>query len=170
MPCAIPLDDFEQQDLVGRKGQLRQGEDRPLLLAPPDDCRIVAGPDDVERLPLLRRALGQLAVSDDESATVHLERNVRLVANLRVDVDHVAGDVDAAHLDLDAVFFGADAFQVLPVLPVDVRQHPFHRRGLLAPDFLQQHPSFGRSLVCGRGVGCRDFERLDGRILGIARI
>ena len=89
MPCSVLFDNFKRQHLVVGQRQLREGEDRPLLLVPPDDCRIVAGPDDVGRGLLLRCALGQLAIGDDESAAVHLERDVRLVANQRVDVNHV---------------------------------------------------------------------------------
>ena len=54
-----------------------------------------------------------------------------------MDIDHVVVDINTQYLDSDAVLLRADAFHVHPVLAVNIAEHPFHGRGLLAAHFLQ---------------------------------
>ena len=136
MPCTVTFNDFQQEHLVVGDCELLQGEDRPLALVSPHDCRVVAHAQDVERRLLLRRAFCELAVGDDKLPGIDFEGDVRLVRDHRVDIDHVVVDINTQYLDSDAVLLRADAFHVHPVLAVDIAEHPFHGRGLLAAHFL----------------------------------
>ena len=94
MPSSVAFDDLQQEHLVVGDCELLQGEYGPLALVPPHNCRVVAYAQDFERGLLLRRALCELAVGDDELPGIDFEGDVRLVRDHRVDVDHVVVDVD----------------------------------------------------------------------------
>lgn len=93
MSCSVLFEDLQPQHLVVRNGELGQGEYGALALMPPHDFRVVAYAEYFERRPLLRRAFYELPVGDDETPVVHLEGDIRLVHDLRVDVDDVVMDV-----------------------------------------------------------------------------
>ena len=87
MTPAAFLVQFHDQYLVGRDGELVKGEHGTLVLVSRYHCGIVMDSERENNLLLNGCTLHYLLIHNLERHEIHLERHIRLVAYLRVEIE-----------------------------------------------------------------------------------
>ena len=136
MTPAAFLVQFHDQYLVGRNGELVKGEHGTLVLISSYQSGIVVSSERENNLLLDGCTLHHLLIHNLERHEIHLERHIRLVAYLRVEIEQPVMGINTAQEVLDAESLATDVLDMAFVLFVDTLVDQLHEFGGFTAQFL----------------------------------
>ena len=136
MTPAAFLVQFHDQYLVGRNGELVKGEHGTLVLISSYQSGIVVSSERENNLLLDGCTLHHLLIHNLERHEIHLERHIRLVAYLRVEIEQPVMGINTAQEVLDAESLATDVLDMAFVLFVDTLVDLMREFGGFADQFL----------------------------------
>ena len=137
MTPAAFLVQLHDQYLAGRDGELVKGEHGTFVLISSYQSGIVVSSERKNNLLLDGCALHYLLIHNLERHEIHLERHIRLVAYLRVEIEQPVVGVNTAQEVLDAESLAADVLDMAFVLLMDALVDQLYELGGFTAQFLQ---------------------------------
>ena len=147
MPTAVLLEQFDDQQLVVRYGELRDGIHRAHVAFPLRHQHLVVAAHRIDHPLLNGGALRHFLVHDLEPDKVRPESHVRPVPRFRVEIEQPVVRVDGFQEELHPEAFAAQVPDLPPVLLVDALHDQLHQERAFACQFPEMEVHAGMRKV-----------------------
>lgn len=137
VPASVLLAKLHDKLLAVGNGELRHGKDRPLALFSRHAGNVVLRPQGKDDLLLHRGAFCHFLVHDFERDVIHVEGDMALVLDFRVEIQQPSVCIDAPKQVLHAETLAADVFYDASVLFVDGLHDEPHEHRTFAAQLVQ---------------------------------